>query len=205
MVVAKAPVPGRVKTRLCPPLDPVQAAELAQAALADTLAAVAACGCERKLLALEGAAGPWLPEGFEVFPQTGSGLDERLAAAWLRAGGPGLQVGMDTPQVDAGLLDSGLARLLSPGITAVLGPAADGGWWAIGLRRADPHVFRGVPMSTATTGHRQLLRLRERGHRPSLLPTLRDVDDLSDAAAVAELAPESRFARAYRHTLEGVG
>ena len=105
---------------------------------------------------------------------------------------------MDTPQVDAGLLESGLELLLSPGTGSVLGHAADGGWWAIGLRRPDPGVFLGVPMSTSVTGQAQERRLRERGLRPGRLPTLRDVDDISDAEAVAELAPESRFARVYR-------
>lgn len=198
LVMAKAPVPGRVKTRLCPPLDPGQAAELAEAALADTLAAVVATGAERKLLALEGPAGPWIPEGVEVFPQRGGGLDERLAWAWERAGGPGLQIGMDTPQADVSLLEAGLELLLSTGTASVLGHATDGGWWAIGLRRPDPGVFLGVPMSTSVTGQTQERRLRERALRPRRLPTLRDVDDISDAEAVAELAPETRFALVYR-------
>ncbi|HET6965587.1 MAG TPA: DUF2064 domain-containing protein [Acidimicrobiales bacterium] len=198
LVLAKSPLPGRVKTRLCPPFDLDQAAELAEAALADTLAAVVATGAERKLLALDGPTGPWVPEGVEVFPQRGGGLDERLAWAWERAGGPGLQIGMDTPQVDAALLESGLELLLSSGTGSVLGHAADGGWWAIGLRRPDPGVFLGVPMSTSVTGVAQERRLRERGLRPGRLPTLRDVDDISDAEAVAELAPDTRFARAYR-------
>lgn len=198
LVMAKEPVPGRVKTRLCPPLDPGQAAELAEAALADTLAAVAASGADRKLLALDGAPGPWLPEGFEVFRQRGAALDQRLAAAWLHAGGPGLQIGMDTPQIAGPLLDACLALLLSPATRAVLGPASDGGWWAIGLRRPDPEVFLGVPMSTPTTGRAQIRRLHALGHDPVLLATLRDVDDISDAAAVAEEAPASYFSRAYR-------
>ena len=69
LVMAKSPVPGRVKTRLCPPCTPAEAAALAEAALADTLEAVAACGAGRRILALDGAPGPWLPAGFEVVAQ----------------------------------------------------------------------------------------------------------------------------------------
>ena len=204
LVMAKEPVPGRVKTRLSPPCTAVQAAELAEAALADTLEAVAACGADRRLLALDGRPGPWLPAGFEVFAQRGHGLDERLAAAWDHAGGPGLQIGMDTPQVTAALLDRCLGRLAAQGATAALGLAEDGGWWALGLRRPDPAVFLGVPMSTRRTGSAQEGRLRQLGHQPVPLPRLRDVDDIDDARAVAQGAPGTRFAAAYRRALAAV-
>ena len=88
LVVAKSPVAGRVKTRLCPPCTPAEAAALAEAALADTLTAAAACGAARRLVALDGPAGPWLPEGFEVFAQCQGGLDRRLAHAWAVATSP---------------------------------------------------------------------------------------------------------------------
>lgn len=198
LVMAKAPSPGRVKTRLCPPLTEAEAAQLAECALADTLEAVAGCGADRLFLALDGAPGPWLPPGFVVFAQQGRGFDERLAAAWDRAGGPGLQIGMDTPQVTPQLLDDCLALVAAPSTTAALGPALDGGWWSIGLKRPDPAVFLGVPMSTASTGRRQLHRLYELGHEPVTLPVLRDADRIEDACAVAELIPTSRFGEAHR-------
>ena len=204
LVLAKEPVPGRVKTRLCPPCSHVEAAALAEAALADTLEAVVRCGAGRRLLALEGRPGPWLPAGFEVFSQRGTGLDERLAAAWEQAGGAGLQIGMDTPQVTAELLDECLGCLEEPGCTAALGRANDGGWWAIGLRRPDPAVFLGVPMSTGLTGAAQEHRLRDLGHDPARLPCLRDVDYLDDAVTVACEIPRSRFAATCRKTLEAV-
>jgi len=194
-----------VKTRMCPPLTEIEAAELAEAALADTLDAVARCGAERRLVALEGEPGPWLPPGFEVFAQRGRGLDERLAAAWEHAGGPGLQIGMDTPQITGELLDSCLERLDSPRATALLGPACDGGWWSIGLDKPDPNVFIGVPMSTASTGREQQRRLVELGHDPVILPTLRDVDYVEDAVLVADLVPSSRFSRAPRPLQSPVG
>lgn len=194
LVMAKAPLPGRVKTRLCPPLSPAEAAALAEAALADTLEAVAGCGSDRKLLALEGPPGDWLPPGFDVFPQQGQDLSERLAAAWKQANGPGVQIGMDTPQVSSELLDRCLDTLLCPTVSATLGPTIDGGWWAIGLEQPDPRIFLGVPMSTPRTGRYQERRLRKLGHDPVILPTLRDVDYAEDVVAVADLIPASRFA-----------
>jgi rSAM/selenodomain-associated transferase 1 len=192
-VIAKAPAPGRSKTRLSPPLSPVQAAELAKAALGDTLAAVAATRAERKVLVLDGRPGPWLPDGFEVIEQHGGGLDERLAGAFADVSGPALIVGMDTPQVSSTTLDRALGRLRS--CAAVLGPAADGGYWAIGLRQPDARALLGVPMSTEHTLAAQRTRLRALGLAVAELETLRDVDTFSDALAVAAEAPDSRFAR----------
>lgn len=195
VVIAKAPVAGRSKTRLCPPCTPEQAARLAEAALSDTLRAVAAVGVRRRLLALDGEPGAWIPAGFDVLRQRGEGLAERLANAVADAGGPALVVGMDTPQATTGVLETAVARLLEPDVDAALGPAPDGGYWAIGLRHPDPAAFEGVPMSTEETGAAQLRRLRELGLRTALLPPLRDVDTIADAHAVAAARPGSAFAR----------
>jgi glycosyltransferase A (GT-A) superfamily protein (DUF2064 family) len=82
LVIAKQPVPGRVKTRLVPPCSYQQAAALAEAALADTLNAVLQAPARRRVLVLDGTPGPWLPDGFDVVPQSGGQLDERLADAF---------------------------------------------------------------------------------------------------------------------------
>ncbi|TDD69867.1 DUF2064 domain-containing protein [Jiangella aurantiaca] len=204
LVVAKEPVPGRVKTRLCPPLDPVEAARVAEAALADTLDAVARCGADRRILALDGRPGPWLPPGFEVVRQVRGPLGARLAAAWRYAGGPGVQLGMDTPQVTPFLLDDALRLIVEGGPrTAVLGPAEDGGWWALGLWRWRRGVFDGVPMSTPHTGARQAERLRSLGLTVTPLPVLRDIDTAADAVAVADAVPDSRTAGVVRALLAG--
>lgn len=196
IVLAKAPVSGQVKTRLCPPCTLTQAASLAEAALRDTLEAVAATPAARRLLALDGPLGPWLPDGFDVVPQCEGGLDERLAHAFSGVDGPALLVGMDTPQVTPDLLEQAARGLVRSPKGAVLGLSVDGGWWAIGLRRADPDAFLGIPMSTMHTGAHQLARLGALGSLPLLLLELRDVDTITDARIVAEAAPESRFASA---------
>jgi glycosyltransferase A (GT-A) superfamily protein (DUF2064 family) len=193
LVMAKAPVPGRVKTRLCPPCTPIEAAALAEAALADTLEAVAASGATRRVLALDGAPGPWLPPGFHVVPQVAGGFDRRLAHAWAIAGGPGVQVGMDTPQVTSADLDHALATL--DATEAALGYADDGGWWAIALRRPHARAFRGVPMSTAGTGRAQLARLHALGLDVTPLPTMVDLDTAADLPAVVAAGPATRTAR----------
>ncbi|BDH06286.1 TIGR04282 family arsenosugar biosynthesis glycosyltransferase [Streptomyces seoulensis] len=189
LVIAKEPRPGRVKTRLTPPFSPAQAAELAEAALADTLRAVAATPARRRVLVLDGRPGPWLPDGFEVVPQCAGGLDERLADAFARCTGPTLLVGMDTPQITPALLTVDFS-----GRDAVLGPAEDGGFWAIGMARPEPELLRGVPMSVPETGTVQRERLAAAGLRVGDLPRLRDVDTVDDARAVAALAPDTAFA-----------
>jgi rSAM/selenodomain-associated transferase 1 len=196
LVIAKAPAPGRSKTRLCPPCTPEQSARLAEAALADTLEAVAATPCSGRTLVLDGAPGEWLPEGFEVVPQRDGGLGNRLAGAFAIHDEPALLIGMDTPQVGPDLLFESLEALGRPGTDAVLGPAEDGGYWAIGLRQPRPDAFDGVPMSRADTGARQRERLRMLGLAVRELPVLRDVDYMDDARAVAAETPLSRFADA---------
>ncbi len=198
VVIAKSPRPGVSKTRLCPPCTPAEAASLALAALEDTLAAMAATPAVRKVVALDGPPGPWLPPGFEVIPQRGGGLDERLAAAFEDVGGPAFLVAMDTPQVTPGLLAGPLDQLDRRGIGAVLGASFDGGYWGIGLRRPDARVFAGVPMSRADTCAAQRARLARLGLQWAELPALMDVDTIGSARAVARAAPATRFAAELR-------
>ena len=200
LVLAKEPVAGRVKTRLVPPCTPEEAAEVAAASLADTLAAAVASGADRVVLGLEGRPGAWCPPGIAVVDQGTGALADRLETLWAQARGPALQVGMDTPQITADLLRTAMDRLATPDadgeVDALIGLAEDGGWWALGLRDALPGCFGGIATSRADTGARQRARLGDLGRRVGLLPTLRDVDRWADALAVAALAPTTRFARA---------
>lgn len=190
-VIAKEPLPGAAKTRLTPPCTAEQAAGLAVAMLTDTLSAVAAAPAGRRLLVLDGRPGDWLPDGFDVVPQASGTLDVRLAHVLAAVAGPVLLIGMDTPQITPDLLQCDFDRR-----PAWLGPAADGGYWAIGLAEPDPDLVRGVPMSVPETFAAQRRRLVTAGLGVGMLPTLRDVDTWPDATAVARLAPHTRFAGA---------
>ena len=202
VVLAKSPIAGRVKTRLCPPLSFQQAAVIAEAALADTLRTVAATPARARTLVLEGAPGSWLPDSVRVIPQRGGGLDERLAAAFedaeAAAGGPLFVIGMDTPQLSTEQITDACDLLSAPGTDAVLGLATDGGWWGLGLHHADSTLLHGVPMSSETTGEAQRKRLRERGLTVTTIDELTDVDDWTSASAVAAMIPGSRFAESVR-------
>jgi len=211
LVVAKSPVVGRVKTRLGREVGLERAADLAAAALLDTVAAcTAAYGADRCHLALDGvlAHGRLADElldataDWTLHPQRGEGLAERLVHAHSDAaafsGAPVVQVGMDTPHLSTSVLvESG--SLLTSTDSAVLGPAYDGGWWLLGV--GGPHLLAhlaSVPMSTASTGERTRRALVRAGAQVTEITALRDVDEVEDAEWAAAAAPESRFARSWR-------
>ena len=192
LVLAKEPVAGRVKTRLSPPLTPEQSAQVAAAALADTLDAVRCTPVATRVLVVDGRVSA---HGFACVPQVDGDLDARLGAAFDDAAGrglPALLVGMDTPQLTPGMLEHACRALLEH--PAVLGRAEDGGWWALGLQRPVGSLLRGVPTSRDDTGALQAARLLDAGLAVHQLAVLRDVDTVQDALAVAALAPASRFA-----------
>lgn len=216
LVIAKEPVPGRVKTRLGAQVGMDASAALADAALADTLEAVAHTEVARRFLVLAGDPWPGIPANVEVLVQRGDGFDDRLANAFddawatTSADGPGLPmllVGMDTPQLGPALLSGAAAMLVADRVDAggqvdaVLGLAADGGWWALGLRRPDPTLLRGVPMSTDHTGVDTAARIAEAGLRCAGLPVLTDIDTVEDLRLVAGQAPKSRTAAWVRQHL----
>jgi uncharacterized protein len=206
VVLAKAPVAGRSKTRLAPVFGEHGAALLAAAALQDTLDAVAGAPAGRRLLVLAGdltrsAAPVHVPAGFDVIPQAGGSHADRIAAALAACTGPALLIGMDTPQVTHEILT------LHEPAGAWLGLARDGGWWALGL--ADPARYaraalQGVAMSTPTTGVAQFARLHSLRLAVTALPGLRDVDEPPDARAVAAAAPDTRFAAVHHRLLAGM-
>jgi len=196
IVIAKTPHPGRVKTRLVPPLTPQESAEVAWACLSDTLDAVARTAARRRVLLLDGEPGSWIPDGFEVITQRGNGLADRLVAGFDDVDDDAVLIAMDTPQVRPAQLDRAL-QTLRTSAQAVLGRSPDGGFWLLGLRRGIPAatVLDGVPMSTTHTGAAQFRRLQELGVSVTLLEELRDIDTIDDVLAVAELIPSSATAQ----------
>ncbi|GAB3548431.1 glycosyltransferase A (GT-A) superfamily protein (DUF2064 family) [Actinopolyspora lacussalsi] len=220
LVVAKAPETGLAKTRLTPPLSPEQAATVAAASLLDTLTAVRGVPGIHPVIAWTGEieracrrdAITDAMADMDLVWQRGGHFGERLAAAHAEVaerypGSPVLQIGMDTPQVTPELLAESAAPLRShEGPEAVLGPALDGGWWALGLREPhDAEVLGHVPMSRPETGELTGAALEQRGLRVHELVELSDVDTVPDAHRVAESVPESEFAAALRASVEREG
>jgi glycosyltransferase A (GT-A) superfamily protein (DUF2064 family) len=196
-VIAKEPRAGFVKTRLCPPCTPEQAAEVAAAALSDTLDAVdefvavaadAWYGAIEPVLLFDGDASEWTRPGYTVVAQRGDGLAARLGNAFDELG-PGLIVGMEAPVAVQAL--GGAVAALRAGVD-VLGLAVDGGYWVIGLHRVDPAVFDGVPMSTSHTGLAQLARMRALGRPVRMLRMEHDLDTVDDLRRIAEQAGPAR-------------
>ncbi|WP_067667213.1 TIGR04282 family arsenosugar biosynthesis glycosyltransferase [Nocardia miyunensis] len=205
LVIAKAPIAGFAKTRLTPYFSPREAAQIAAAALLDTLRAVRHSGTQHRMVAWTGdltraeqsdELATALGE-FDLVPQRGDTFGQRLANAHAdaaRAGLPVLQIGMDTPQAGPALLAVSATLLLECGDT-VLGPASDGGWWALGLTDPRPaRTLAEVPMSTDRTGDLTREALGRCGCRVRRLPTLTDVDTAADALAVAR-EHRGRFSR----------
>jgi uncharacterized protein len=210
LVIAKAPVPGLAKTRLAAGIGAEAAAEIAAAALLDTLDAVALAAAAARVVALTGdleraCRGHEIRDrldDFIVVPQRGGGFAERLANAHADAaaatGLPVLQIGMDTPQVTAALLDECGSALSDA--DAVLGMACDGGWWVLGVRDSRTAAcLADVEMSTSRTGTETLAALRDTGATVTLVAELADVDTVDDVDEVRRACvPSSRFARATR-------
>jgi len=208
LVVAKAPVPGLAKTRLAATIGDAAAAEIAAAALLDTLDAVAASPAAGRVVAMTGDLDTAARSeeirarlaDFVVVEQRGDGFADRLVNAHLdgaAAAGTAavIQIGMDTPQVTPELLAEcgrGLDRH-----DAVLGWARDGGWWVLGVRdAAQAQCLHGVPMSQPDTGALTLAALRDAGLSVASVSELADVDTIDDIDAVRRACPPgSRFSR----------
>lgn len=205
LLFAKAPVPGRVKTRLTPAVQPDAAAELQRALLLDTAAvlleAVAPLGqgaalyCAAAEPVDEAPLRALLPRELRVVPQGPGGLGERLARVFgeLLARHPAaLALGADCPDLTPAVVRGALAALgRSP---VVLGAAEDGGYWAIGLTAPWPELFRDIPWSTPGVLQATRVRLAELGLGAEGLPELRDLDRLEDVMAWAA-RPNPAFPR----------
>jgi len=188
IVIAKECVAGKVKTRLHPPLSLEEAARVARLSLIATLNTGRSVPASRRILFLDGDIGDLADDahGYEVVRQPPGTLDERLAHVFDLVDEPAFLIGMDTPQV-APEHFGGVFEAWPDAADALFGPATDGGFWALGLRRPSGSLIRGVPMSRADTGAVQRERLLTAGLVVQGLPVLRDIDTADDLAAVAEL------------------
>jgi rSAM/selenodomain-associated transferase 1 len=189
IIFAKQPQPGRVKTRLCPPLSPAAAARLYQAFLKDTLEEMARVPAVRLALAF---SPPGAQDFFQelgppqcpVFPQEGDDLGERMYRACARgfaAGfGPVLLRGVDLPDLPARVVAEAREVLETGAAPVVLGPAADGGYYLVGIDQPRPRLFQGLAWSGPTVLTDTLRLARQEGLKVHLLPPWHDIDTYTD-------------------------
>jgi rSAM/selenodomain-associated transferase 1 len=203
IVVAKEPVPGRTKTRLCPPLTPDLAAELYRCLLLDTFALVRKLvGADHSLAYTPASARGYFarlsPNGFRLVPQRGANLGERLSNALEEHFGLGYRrvviMNSDGPTLPMACLEEAFSSLDRADVT--LGPGHDGGYYLIGMKVHHPELFRGIDWSTEQVIPQTLVACHEQGLSVHRLPQWYDVDvaaDLErlrrDLAREPELAP----------------
>ena len=187
IVFAKRPVPGRVKTRLSPPLSPGEAAELYRCMLEDVLAKTAHLPHIRKYLFYEGGAdtGRYFAgtgTGMTCLPQQGNDLGERMAHAFRHVFAEGcgavVIIGTDSPDLPVSFIDMAY-ELLKEG-EAVLGPSEDGGYYLLGMREMHAGLFHDIPWSSANVLQESLRKAEQEGITVSLLPPWHDVDTAED-------------------------
>lgn len=188
-VMAKAPRPGKVKTRLSPPLTAEQAAALNICFLRDTtsnIAEVAAASNASGLVCYtpvgdEGLFDDLLPSGFKLIAQRGDGFGERLLAAAediLACGfGAVCLINSDSPTLPASALRAAAEALSRPGDRIVLGGSSDGGYYLIGLKAPHPEPFADIHWSTATVYRETVAAIADAGVELVELPVWYDVDD----------------------------
>jgi rSAM/selenodomain-associated transferase 1 len=183
VIFAKAPVPGRVKTRLIPALGPEGAARLAAKMLAATVEEALATGLAVELCGEPDAAQWHEPRpGLALTGQGAGELGERLARAAERGLGEDavLLIGSDCPELDRARLRAAADALGDH--DAVIHPARDGGYSLLGLRRFDRSIFEGIDWSTPAVAAQTLARIEALGWSLHLGETLRDVDEPADLA-----------------------
>ncbi len=186
VVMAKAPKPGRVKTRLSPPLTLEQTAALNVQFLRDTTENLATIPGAAGLISYtpvgdEALFAGLLPETFALVAQRGDGFGERLLAAAedvLAIGyGSVCLIDSDSPTVPGGAFYRAVEALSEPGDRVVLGPSNDGGYYLIGMKRAHREPFERITWSTGSVLKETVERCREAGLDVLMLPTWYDVDD----------------------------
>ena len=198
VVFAKAPVPGQVKTRLCPPLTPDEAATLHGSFVLDTLERTRTAAAKLKLpfdRYLACAPSSTLAffkimeerQAVTLIDQTGDGLGERMRRTFdllLGRYEQVLIVGTDVPSLPLTHFKHALGLLDSNDL--VLGPALDGGYYLIGLKRTAPELFSDIPWSTDQVLTLTQEKARKLGLKIALLPVWRDVDTIDDLQALID-------------------
>jgi rSAM/selenodomain-associated transferase 1 len=197
-VFAKQPVPGRVKTRLIPPLSAEQACQLYDIALRETVARLRTAGLP--LAICYAGQREWFRAAFPTLPllaQCGGDLGARLghAAQALFADGAGsvLLAGSDSPDLPIALLRTAAEQLHDRDVSVI--PCHDGGYALVGLRRPSIGLFDGIPWSTPQVLAATRQRCRELGLTLHETAAWHDLDELNDLRSLVARSPGSQTAR----------
>ena len=199
ILFAKAPCPGKVKTRLSPPLAPETAAELAAAFVRDTVAVLSGLDVERRVLAYapedgEPALRRLAADDFDFRPQVPGDLGNRMRAAFEDAFAGGSRrvviIGSDSPGLPRRFIEEAFEVLESKDV--VLGPSYDFGYYLIGLRRPLPELFQNIPWSTRKVLPRTVKIMAELRIDHHLLTPWRDVDSWEDVKLLRAQIEELR-------------
>ena len=200
IVFAKAPIPGEVKTRLCPPLDPDEAASLHGTLVLDAVErAKGLAGASLYVAGAPDLAHPFFKVlegryGAKLLPQRGPDLGARMKWAMQDAFEQGaedvLLTGTDLPTLPRAHLMESLTLIKKHDV--VLGPTADGGYYLIGLHRMVPALFEGIEWSTASVFADTKEKTEDAGLSLGLLPECRDLDTLEDLKAFIGLCGKDR-------------
>lgn len=201
VIFAKAPVPGQVKTRLCPPLTPDEAATLQGTLVLDVVEKSRSVErqMERYLACSPSSEHPFFKvmegrHGLRLLEQRGDDIGARMAGVFaelFQAGHrPVVMVGTDVPAMPSGVLLE--ARDLLGRHDVVLGPAEDGGYFLIGLTKPTPELFRGIPWSTGDVRALTLKKAAALGLTVAELASNRDLDRVEDLTVLAQMAPTGK-------------
>ena len=214
VIFAKAPIPGQVKTRLCPPLTPDEAASLHGSFVLDAIERStfdvrrSNRYAERSRRSLEPRTSNFFDRfvacapsashvffkiieerhGVQLLDQIGEDLGARMDQAFRAIFARGYQrvlvVGTDLPSLPGACYTQALSLLADHDL--VLGPSLDGGYYLIGLRRSVPELFVGMPWSTDRVFSLTRAKAEALGLKTGLLPTWRDVDTIEDLLALID-------------------
>lgn len=200
VVVAKAPFPGKVKTRLQTKLTPEEATGLYSCFIRDRIREISLLQDIDLAIAYTPAASRdyfarFLSNGFQLFAQQGKDLGERLHQIFVQKLGQGYQavtiIDSDTPDLPRFVVAQAFQWLTTETVDAVFGPCKDGGYYLVGLRQTQSELFTAIPWSTAQVLSETLHRAEALGLRTRLLPQWRDLDTFEDLLD---------YYRKYRHT-----
>ncbi len=186
VIMAKAPIPNDVKTRLVPPLDPMTASDLYRSFLLDKIEQVAEIDAQCFLAfapdTAESIFREIVPRKFILLQQEGNNLGERLANVTERLFAQGFKkvilVDSDTPNLPSKMLSAAISRLDS--VEVVVGPCEDGGYYLIGMKSYLPNIFKDIPWSTRGVVTSTVRRIVEMEATFSLLDKWYDIDRVED-------------------------